>query len=563
MSVRISLTEASRRVPKIVEQGDSLELDEGAAPTLNDLASALQFALGDGRIWLNDERMVMIQTQVLGALRARMIANSGMDRAREDLLRVGWAQGVQLAELVTKRFKQDNVTAALAAGPRLHTMEGFAKVITKRFEFDATKQRYLGEFHWHDSVEGTEHLREFGVCDCPVCWLQLGVPSGYTSTLLGYPVIFREVECVGQGAQRCVVIGRDAESWGDAAPELELFGLQGKKSGPAKPWQPPSNFELPPRKGLTPKPHEQIVGSSAAIQRAKRLLEKAAAFAEPVLLMGEAGTGKEHIARHLHARGAKPTAPFVPVNCSAFLGTSTAEVDMLFGKDGLLQQAHGGTLFLNDFVALPMTLQARLALVLHDRDRETLPFRIIAASGQHPLDAMAAGKLRADLQYRLSVLPVLIPPLRERRDDIPELIEHFLTLHRSRHVKPLDGLTGQVYDMLLRYDYPGNLRELSNLIERGVIYAEPGGKIDIYHVFSVIEKAPQVAARVKPGGDPHRPKSITEIHDGRTLEEIEIEAVRLALDEADWNVSAAARKLGLTRAKLDYRMKKFGLSSNR
>lgn len=554
MASRISLTEASRRAPGIL-RGDSLLLDDGAPPTLNDLAGALQFALGDGRIWLNDERMVMMQTNVLGALRAGMIAEMGMDRTRDALFRVGWTQGVQLAELMIKRFKQDNLTAALAAGPRLHTMKGFAKVVTKRFEFDAAKQEYLGEFYWHDSVEGTEHLRAFGVCDCPVCWMQVAVPSGYTTTLLGFPVIFREVECVGQGAQRCVVVGKDAASWGDRVPELALFGLDEKKPKKSVPWTPPADIRLDPRS--TPRNPGDIVGSSAAIQRARRLVEKVAGFAEPVLLIGEAGTGKEHFARFLHSRGATPEGPFVPVNCSIFSGAS--DVESLFGETGLLHQARGGTLFLNDVVALAPDLQARLALLLHDRDRRRLPFRIVAATGIHPTQAMTAGKLRADLQYFLSVLPIHIPPLRERRDDLPELIEHFLQMHVTRHKKPVDRLTGAVYDMLLRYDYPGNMRELSNLIERGVIYAEPGGMIDITHVFSVIETAPQVVRRVQRDGPIDRPKTIAEVHGERTLEDMEIEAVRTALIEADWNVSAAARKLGLTRAKLDYRMKKFHL----
>lgn len=130
-------------------------------------------------------------------------------------------------------------------------------------------------------------------------------------------------------------------------------------------------------------------------------------------------------------------------------------------------------------------------------------------------------------------------------------------------MKPLEGLTGRVFDMFLRYDYPGNLRELSNLIERGVIYAEPGGKIDINHVFSVIENRPQVATLLEPGTATGQPTSVTEVREGRTLEEIEVEAVRAALVDADWNISAAARKLGLTRAKLDYRVKKFGLSTKR
>ncbi|MDR9484190.1 MAG: XylR N-terminal domain-containing protein [Sediminimonas sp.] len=557
MDTRISLTEASRRAPAILERGDSLLLDEGAPPTLNDLAGALQFALGDGRIWLNDERMVMLSTNVLGTLRAKMIQDVGMDRTREACMQVGWAQGVQLAELVAKRFKQKNVTAALAAGPRLHTMKGYAKVVTKRFEFDASKKEYLGEFHWHDSVEGTEYVRHIGICDCPVCWMQVAVPSGYTSTLLGYPVIFREMECVGQGAARCVVIGKDADSWGDEVSELDTFGIRGRSPAKSGPWVPPSDFTV--SQGPALRDMDSIVGKSASIQRAQRLVDKVAAFREPVLLMGETGTGKEHFARYLHKCGVDADGPFVPVNCSAFTGTPEAEAETLFGASGLLKKGHGGTLFLNDFVALPAGMQAKLALELHDRDRTQRPYRIVAATGVHPLDAVTEGALRADLQYFLSVLPIQIPPLRERRDDIPELIKHFLNLHRARHSKPLDGLTGPLYDMLLRYDYPGNLRELSNLIERGVIYAEPGGMIDIAHVFSVIERAPQNAGRVHKNGGFYRPKPSAEVYGSRTLEDIEVEAVRSALIEADWNVSGAARRLGLSRAKLDYRMKKFGI----
>jgi hypothetical protein len=102
-------------------------------------------------------------------------------------------------------------------------MEGFVKVTTKRFEFDIKRGHYHGEFHWHDSTEAVEHLGAFGVSDCPTCWMQVGVPAGFTTALLGQPVIFREVECVRQGAERCVVIGRNAAACGKDLPKLELF----------------------------------------------------------------------------------------------------------------------------------------------------------------------------------------------------------------------------------------------------------------------------------------------------------------------------------------------------
>ena len=540
----------------MLARGDSLKLDEGAPPTLNDLAGALQFALGDGRIWLSDERMVLLQTHVLGKLQARMINDIGMDRTRDHYMRVGWEEGVRLAELVKSRFSQDDLTAALAAGPRLHTMEGFAKVVTKRFEFDAAKKQYLGEFYWFDSVEGSEHLRNFGICNTPVCWMQTGVPSGYSSTLLGFPVIFRELECVAQGAERCVVVGKDADSWGDDVPELDLFGLKPGKRKKAAPWQPPAFVPLPDTKQKGP--NEEIIGSSPAIQRVKRLIEKVVTFVEPVVFVGEAGTGKEHFAQYLHTTGPMSKGPFVAVNCSAYQDLSPDQ-DPFFGPDGFVAQAQGGTLFLNDFISLSPGSQARMAAYLRDGQTKSLDVRIIAATGESPLAAAEQGRLRTDLHYFLSILPIQLPPLRDRRDDLPELIEFFLDRHLVRHPKALSGLSGPLYDMLLRYNYPGNLHELSNLIERGIIFAEAGGMIDVQHVFSAVENAPKMGRRIGVDGGVERPKSLAEVQGRRTLEDLEIETITLALNDADWNISEAARALGLTRAKLDYRVKKLGL----
>lgn len=554
---RVSLREVSKRAPRILQRGDSLLLDEGAAPTLNDLAGALQFALGDGRIWLNDNRMVLMQADVLGALQKQMIRDVGMDKTRVHCMRIGWQEGVKLAELVKTRFAQENLTAALAAGPRLHTLEGYAKVVTKRFEFDAKRKSYLGEFYWIDSVEGTQHFRNFGVCDCPACWMQVGVPSGYTSTLLGFPVIFREIECVAQGAARCLVIGEDADSWGDDVPELQIFDLARDRTAREGPWNPA--LAIPELSSAGPSgadPAEAIIGQSAPIQRTKRLLEKASPFSEAVLLLGEPGTGKEFFARHLHARGTTPKGPFVAVNCAALGHVSPSDADELFGPEGHIAQARGGTLFLNDVLSLGLGLQAKLVAFLHDRSDRPRVLRIIAATGPSPLSAMAEGRLRSDLYNLLSVLPIEVPSLRERRDDIPLLITHFLSLHRKRLRKTVQGLSGATYDLLLRYDYPGNVRELSNLIERGLIFAEPGGFIEINHMFSSLEKLPEVARAAKP----HLKAATADLVDGQnSIEILEIELLRAALVETDWNVSRAARKLGLSRAKLDYRIKKFGL----
>ena len=550
MVERITLTEASRRAPRITARGDSRLLQEGAAPTLADLAGALQFALGDGRIWLSDERMVMMQAQVLGGLRRDVIKRIGIDAARSLFYRTGWRQGQLYADLVRKRFNQDDTTAALAAGPRLHTMEGFVKVTTKRFEFDIKRGHYHGEFHWHDSTEAVEHLNAFGVSDCPTCWMQVGAPAGFTTALLGQPVIFREVECMGMGAERCVVIGRNAAAWGSDVPELDEFTPAASRPR-NKPWNPAATDPKPPPPDV---PHA-IIGKTAAIERARRLLERVAGYDEPVIFMGEPGTGKEFFARRLHEIGRTPKGPFVTVNCDAFTETP------LFGKDGAIERAQGGTLFLNDLFSLPRPLQSQLAAYLGEGSAKTI--RIMSATGAAPRDAVASGAFRADLYFRLSLLPILIPALRDRRDDLPTLVDHFVQTHSRSHRKPLRQITAAARDLLMRYDFPGNVRELSNMIERGVIYAEPGGDLEISHIFTGIEQLPEFVEGLHASGRivRRRPQgALAEPAEARSFDEMEQDTYRRALAAADGNISAAARALGLSRAKLDYRLAKLGLN---
>lgn len=559
MSERITLTEASRRAPRITARGDSRLLEEGAAPTLADLAGALQFALGDGRIWLSDERMVMMQTKVLGGLRRDVIQRLGIDGARSLFYRTGWHQGQLYADLVRKRFNQDDLTAALAAGPRLHTMEGFVKVTTKRFEFDIKRGHYHGEFHWHDSTEAVEHLDAFGVSDCPTCWMQVGAPAGFTTALLGQPVIFREVECVGMGAERCVVIGRNAAAWGNDIPELREF-----TPATARPRDTTAAVTTAERWPSLPEVPHAIIGKTAAIERARRLVERVAGYDEPVMFMGEPGTGKEFFARRLHEIGRSPRAPFVTVNCDALAGGHS---DMpLFGKGSAIERAQGGSLFLNDVFSLPRPLQSQLAAYLADPSAKRRSLRILSATGAAPRDQVSSGAFRADLYFRLSLLPIVIPALRDRRDDLPMLMDHFVQVHSRTHRKPLRGIAVAARSLLMRYDYPGNVRELSNMIERGVIYAEPGGDLEISHIFTGIEQLPEFVEGLHASGRIVRRRtegSLGDPSDSRTFTEVERDAYRTALEAAKGNVSAAARTLGLTRAKLDYRLAKLGLTPGR
>jgi DNA-binding NtrC family response regulator len=401
-----------------------------------------------------------------------------------------------------------------------------------------------------------EHLNAFGVSDCPTCWMQVGAPAGFTTALLGQPVIFREVECMGMGAERCVVIGRNAAAWGKDVPELEDFASATARPR-AKPWNPSATDPRPPQANV---PHA-IIGKTAAIERARRLLERVAGYDEPVIFMGEPGTGKEFFARRLHEIGRTPKAPFVTVNCDAYAG-GYAETP-LFGKGGAIERAQGGTLFLNDLFSLPRPLQSQLAAHLGDGGANRKATRVMSATGAAPRDAVTTGAFRADLYFRLSLLPIVIPALRDRRDDLPMLIDHFVLTHSRTHRKPLRQITAAARDLLMRYDFPGNVRELSNMIERGVIYAEPGGDLEISHIFTGIEQMPEFVEGLHASGRIVRRSpqgALADPTEGRTFDELELDTYRAALAAADGNVSAAARALGLSRAKLDYRLAKLGLN---
>lgn len=583
----ISLAEASRKTGKLMTRGDSSELDTGAAPTLTDLTEALHFALGDGRIWLNDQRMVLIQSLVLGRLRQEIIDAFGIETAKSLFMRVGYIQGVRDAELIQKRFPQEDLTHALAAGPRVHTLEGFVKVTTKQFQFDLRKGTYFGEFYWDDSSEAAEHISTYGIASEPVCWMQTGYPSGYTSTLFGRPVIFREVECAGMGASRCLVVGQHADAWGKDAPERHYLGLDWKSRRYVAVQ---STAPAPAAKsagGDAPETGEdQVVGVSASFLRTRLMLEKVADTDATVLFIGESGVGKELFSNALHKLSNRARGPFVPINCAAipenlveselFGVEKGAFTGALQSRAGYFERANGGTLLLDEIASLTYSAQGKLLRALQEKKIERVggsrtigvDVRVVAASNVDLTEEVRAGRFRQDLYFRLCVFPIVIPPLRERRDDIALLAAHFLKLFRDRHRRNVAGFTRRAMDALLAYDFPGNIRELQNLVERGVIFAESGALIDIQHLFTGFEKLPSLSLRLtgegRVGTAPKEGAQTAEerrlVTGPETLKRAEEELYRSALEAAGGNISAAARQLGLTRAKLEYRLRKIGLS---
>jgi DNA-binding NtrC family response regulator len=308
-------------------------------------------------------------------------------------------------------------------------------------------------------------------------------------------------------------------------------------------------------------PHKELIGTSRAVERVREVVARMAATDSPVLFEGESGTGKDLAAAAIHRGSLRSKAPFIPVNCGAvppdlleseFFGHirgafSGAVADHL----GLFRAAHGGTLFLDEVAELPPPLQVKLLRALEEKEirpvgsARTFPVdvRIIAATNRPLEQAIKEGALRQDLFYRLNVVRIVMPPLRERREDIPSLVTYFLRQLNVRFGRDVRGLSPEAMAALTRYDFPGNVRELENLLERA--YAL-GAREQI-----ALGDLPALA-----GGAPPAPAPSTGLP---SLAEAERELILRALRLHDNDKDRAARALGISRRTLYRRLKSYGL----
>ncbi len=597
---QISLAEAARQTGQIMARGHSEELTAGAPPTLEDLTECLFFALGDGRIWLNDQRMLLFHANTFGRLRRELIDALGIERARAMFTRVGYQQGARDAQFIRKRWPDKDLTHAFGAGPRMHTLEGFVKVTTRRFEYDLERGHYHGEFLWHDSSEADEHIAAFGLSTDPVCWMQTAYAAGYTSQLFGKLILFRETECRGMGAPHCRLLGQPAAVWGDVSEEMEALGMEApeRRSTSRGRTREEAGIRIEPA-GEPEAGQKPLIGISSSFMAARHMLERVAGTRASVLITGESGAGKEMFAQTLHDLSPRRNGPFVAVNCAAI--PDTLVESELFGvekgaytgataqRPGRFERADGGTLFLDEIGTLTLTAQGKLLRALQEREIERVggtrtvkvDVRVVAATNVDLCEEVRAGKFREDLFFRLNVFPIAVPPLRDRRDDIPLLIEYFIRHYSREHGRIIAGMTRRATEALLEYDYPGNVREMQNLIERGVVFAEDGDFIDAVHMFRRGEhvrgsqfclaqgrlnaaKAPQQTPAPAVNGNGNGADPLENILGlGLPFPEIERRLYAGAMKAADGNVAAAARQLGLSRASLEYRLTKFGLLAGR
>ncbi len=305
-----------------------------------------------------------------------------------------------------------------------------------------------------------------------------------------------------------------------------------------------------------------IVGESERIKGLIEVIKKVAETDSTVLITGESGTGKSLIAKAIHFMSHRKESPFVTINCAAIPET-LLEAE-LFGyekgaftgahssKKGKFELAQGGTIFLDEIGDMPLSLQAKILRVLQDREIEPLgsekvvrvDVRIIAATNRDLYELVTQGKFREDLYYRLSVIPIHIPPLRERKDDIPLLVEHFLDIYNRKYGKNL-RISPDAMEVLIEYDWPGNIRELENTIERLVVMND--------RVVKATDLPPHILAfRRRTSGENF--VSLPE-----KIRETEVEKIIEALEKTGYVKSRAAKILGYTLRQLDYRIKKYGI----
>lgn len=538
---------------------------------IQDLLDKIHFDTQHGQIWFEENRMLLMHTSILGFLRKDLYQMLGWERTKHFFIRCGYQAGMRDAEVTIRMRPNLSEEEAFMAGPQMHGIRGMVKVEVNQLKINFAQKQFYADFNWHNSFESEVHLSEFGKSDEPACWMLLGYACGYTSFVMGQTIIYQEVKCVAQGDDCCQIIGKPLAEW-ENADELiqfmspdpvsdEIIALQ------AELMQLKHNIYTEAEADYT---MFNSVGESQAYRNVCDLLKKAAGSKVAVLLQGETGVGKEAFARGIHQASQRKNQAFIAVNCACIppdlieaelfgveKGAYTGAIQSRMGK---FERAHGGTIFLDEVVELSPRAQAALLRMLQEGEFERVgdyqsrkvDVRIVAASNEDLYQAVQAGRFRADLFYRLNIFPVHIPPLRERREDIPLLIAHFLTRFENMYGKTLKGLSDRAKSQLMSYDWPGNIRELENMLERATLLTEHQQEIKLSHLFPQMPDFHAQAGQK----DAHIEQLFNEQF---SLEQYEQKIIQAAMDRSKQNISEAARVLGISRATLDYRLKKMSL----
>ena len=545
------------------------------------LAELLDIRPDQGIIRLHEQRVVLLSAAAMGLLRKELIDTLGLETARRLFLRFGYADGYHDAVSLRDRSHWSSPLEGLRAGLVLHRLEGIVRAEIVALDHDAASGRFHEEALWHDSYVAEQHVHHYGKAGAPVCWSLVGYASGYASACLGHEVYFRESECLAQGATKCTVIGKDAESWGTELETLRAdfqSGTLGREVERLREVVHKRLQEVDRRERLVAKRErelnllrervarhaasKQFIAGSVVMQDVLELAARVAPLDTTVLVYGESGTGKEFIVRMIHDQSPRATGPFVSINCAAL--TETLLESELFGhvrgaftgavrdKAGLFEVASNGTLFLDEIGEVAPTVQAKLLRALQEREirrvgaERTIKVnaRVVAATNRDLRAAVAAGTFREDLYFRLGAFVITVPPLRDRREDIPPMVHDFVRRAAARVKKDVQNVSAEAMTALMNYGWPGNVRELQHAIERAVIVAR-GVSIRLR------ELPPEVSQKIRQRTP----------DDSLDLQALERATIERALERFRGSRRDAAEALKISTVTLWRKMKQYGLAT--
>ena len=534
-----------------------------------DLKELLELDPGGGLIHFAGQRALIFDAVAQGLLRKELIDTFGVRVARGILSRFGYVHGRRLAEAMKTRFKWDTDEDWQRAGAKIYALQGL-------FMLEPGSAASFGPEGgtWRVSYEAEQHILHLGLADYSVCWMLCGLASGYLSVATGRDVYALEDRCMGKGDTTCHVTIKPVDQWGsEFQDQLSVFKREDidaalREVASALKRTEQDLHERTRKLAQIAKVEEDPAGIVARSPEMRRVMELAKTVAKvdsTVLITGESGTGKERIARFVHDQSACAAGPFVAVNCGAI--TDTLLESELFGhargaftgatadRPGLFEAANGGTLLLDEIGELPLSMQVKLLRVLQEREvrrvgenkSRPINVRIITATNKDLVPEVAAKRFREDLYYRLKVVELAVPPLRERKEDLLPLARILLAEASLRMKRPVDGLTALVADRLLGYAWPGNVRELANVMERAVAVATKT-RVEL-------EDLPPEVRAVAPG--PMMDGSL------RSLKSVEQDYILATLDAKGGNRKQAAASLEIGFATLQRKLSSYRKSPAR
>jgi DNA-binding NtrC family response regulator len=551
------------------------------AATMDDLQllQVLDFEPSEGVIRFHEQRMVIQGAAAMGLLRRELIATLGAETARRLLLRFGYADGYHDAVSLREHVAGGDPLDGIRAGLRLHQLEGIVHAEARRLAYDARRGVFEAEIEWRNSYEAEQHLLHHGQSAVPVCWTLLGYVSGFASACLGHDVYFRERSCVGQRHARCTLEGRSAVAWGEDLPTLrdefrgadlraEVERLREAVSRQARELarrqrmlaRRERGLEALRERALRHATSRRFVVRSAAMHDVLETALRVAPLDTTILITGESGTGKEFVADMIHEQSRRAVRTMVTVNCGAL--TETLLESELFGhvrgaftgavrdKVGLFEQASGSTLFLDEVGDMPLALQVKLLRALQQGEVRRVgaerpvhvDVRVIAATNRDLRADVQAGRFREDLFFRLAGFEIRVPPLRERREEIPVLAYQFLRRAARTTGKPVQAISAEAMERLVGHPWPGNVRELEHAVERAVILAH-GATVTARDLAPDIRDSRGLSGRMTLN---------IRAHEGRLIAE--------ALARSGGNRRRAAEALGISTVSLWRKIKALGLS---